>query len=206
MAKGSPGSHGGRAGVNPERHNTGEGKRPCPVFKPVCRCASKAQTPGTNPSGRSPRSGPTGLSPRCRVAGRRAGQQEAVPASFIFTIALREQPRKAAASSWRRGRRFPYLPPDAPGPGRARPRLPALSVVLRAAGPQPPGAAQGSPRLEGPESPCSLRATVRHGESTHSRPPRVQTALLQPHGLCPCPAHRHPGLFQRVPVFPAVQG
>lgn len=29
-----------------------------------------------------------------------------------------------------------------------------------------------APRLEGPESPRSLRATVRHGESTHSRPPR----------------------------------
>lgn len=42
--------------------------------------------------------------------------------------------------------------------------------------------------------PCPAR------ESTHSRPPRVQTALLQPHD----PAHRYPGLFQRVPVFPAV--
>lgn len=32
--------------------------------------------------------------------------------------------------------------------------------------------AQVSPRLQGPESPRCLWGTVRHGESTHSRPPR----------------------------------
>lgn len=62
-------------------------------------------------------------------------------------------------------------PARRPRAGPGPPALLALSVVLRAAGPQPPGAAPGSPRLEGPESPCSLRVPVRHGRApTPGRP------------------------------------
>lgn len=47
-----------------------------------------------------------------------------------------------------------------------------------------------------------MGATVRLGESTHSRPRCVQTALLQPHGLFPWSAHQQTALYQRGRYFP----
>lgn len=128
---------------------TGHGRRGAALsrFQPVCRCAGKAQTPGTKPSGRIPRSGSKGQ------ARARTGTLSQVPGGGEESqAALRlvpppssspsQAPGEAAAKSWRR--EIPVPPARRAEAGRSSgrdagcgpgpPRLPELSVVLRTGG------------------------------------------------------------------------
>lgn len=190
MSKGSPGSHGGHAGVNPERNDTGEGQRLCPILNPSAGGRAKPK-PDTKPAGTSPRSGPkgqvrAGTATLSQVLGggeaRRAvlRQQEAVPTSFIFTVARRQSPGKEAVG-------------EAPVPPARHPK---------AGQPAPPGAVRGAEGGRGRSSPARRRwprgcrgwnrpaPSVRHGQTSHFRPPRGLPRSLpyrQPcHSLTDC--------------------
>lgn len=182
MSTGSPGSRGVRAGVNPERHDTGEGEWPCPVSKP-CRCAGRAHTAGTEPSGRGPRSGPEGQA-RARTGTLSQGPGgEGRAGHPLGSRRLCQPPSSSPPPSGQLrgkrlrgpgGRRLPWPPPAVPRPG-----------------PPPPGAVRGadppralSPRLEGPSHPCPARGELSVPATPRAAAvPGVRTALRQPHRL-----------------------